>query len=64
MSVTFPEDVATLRAGVHELAHYPDFVVEVLYEKWSEDYYCAGWLYLSDERIDEFRNWFVEGCRG
>lgn len=45
---------------------YPKRYVKMLYEDYSEDVWCAGWMMLPtdkeelDDRIREFRRWVTE----
>ena len=34
--------------------------VEELYEEYSEDVWCAGWICVNDERLESFANWLSE----
>ena len=34
--------------------------VEELYEAYSEDVWCAGWIMVTDERLESFANWLSE----
>jgi len=55
--VTYSEDVAKLKASNSELASLSDRVVELLYGRFSEDYYCASWLILDEQSIRQFNQW-------
>jgi len=55
--VTYSEDVAKLKASNSELASLSDRVVELLYGRFSEDYYCASWLILDEQAIRQFNQW-------
>lgn len=59
LPIEFPQDVATLRSAIPELAHLPDFAIQAYYEAYS-DTYAAGWLIVDAERIDSFRSWLME----
>lgn len=54
--VRYPEDVSILKSEIPELASLSDVTVQTLYSDWSEDWYAAGWIYLSSG-LDEFRGW-------
>ena len=34
--------------------------VEKLYEKYSDDVWCAGWMSVSNEILESFANWLSE----
>ena len=34
--------------------------VEELYEAYSEDVWCAGWIIVTDERLESFAEWLSE----
>ena len=34
--------------------------VEALYEAYSEDVWCAGWMGVSEEILESFANWLSE----
>ena len=34
--------------------------VEELYEGYSEDVWCAGWMGVSEEILEDFANWLSE----
>ncbi len=58
--VRYPDDVATLKSSIPELAAVNDFVVELMYRNWSEEYFCAGWLILSPHIVNEFAEYLRE----
>ena len=37
-----------------------DSTIEDLYYRWSDEYWCAGWIRVTDERLEEFANWLDE----
>lgn len=58
--IDFPEDVRELITKIPILAGLSDDVVDKLYSDWSEDFYCASWLCLSESSIKEFEYWLNE----
>jgi hypothetical protein len=54
------EDVARLKAAVPTMALLPDGFVQEIWERFSTDQYCAGFLFLSDPAIAHFREWLTE----
>jgi hypothetical protein len=58
--IDFAEDVRELIMGIPILAGLEYGMVDRLYSDWSEDFYCASWLCLSDSGIKEFENWLNE----
>jgi hypothetical protein len=54
--IEFPEDIKRLRT-IPILWQFSDWIVQILYHSFSSEEYCAGWMYLSEERIKEFEKW-------
>lgn len=59
-----PEDIKTMQNTLFDLGFLTsDVLIEDLYEDFSEDRYCAGWLILPEnpdelkERMLEFMEW-------
>lgn len=34
-----------------------DFMIECLYRKFSDDWYCAGWVSVDEHALNEFEKW-------
>lgn len=59
--IDFPDDVAFLKERIVQLSKVPDELVQKMYRDFSEDMYCANWLYIKESgTIDEFRQWLSE----
>ena len=52
-------DVKRLREAIPILSRFSDVEVEAIYKRFSESY-CAGWLILDNDRIQEFDKWMDE----
>lgn len=37
-----------------------DVIIEIMYEQFSEEVYCAGWMEVTDEILKEFEAWLNE----
>ena len=59
MTIYFPEDVKTLKENIVELTYLGDKEVASLYEKYSEEMWCAGWLELDERIIEDFKDWLL-----
>jgi len=57
--IEYPEDISKLKAGIPELMDVNDSLIQQMYAQWSEDYYCAGWLIMSEGTVEEFRSWLL-----
>lgn len=51
------EDVLTLKTKIIQLSNLSHRQVEELYGEFSEDLYCASWLCLDEDGIEQFRAW-------
>jgi hypothetical protein len=59
-NIRYPEDVATLRTKIPELARISAGDVQTLYEMYSEEW-CASWLIFgSNNDIEHFRKWLLD----
>ncbi len=58
--IRFPDDVSRLKREIPELAEVSAITVQELYSTWSEDHFCAGWLIMNAEIVEEFRVWLLE----
>lgn len=54
-----PEDMERLLEYLirHGTLHVSGSVIEELYGTFSEQIYCAGWIELTEERLQEFSIW-------
>jgi hypothetical protein len=59
LAVRYPDDVAELRASISLLQRFTDVEIDRLYERYS-DTYCAGWLILSPDIIEDFAQWLTK----
>lgn len=57
--VRWPDDVAELKSAIPQLAALSDFVVQTIYENWSEEHFCASWLIVDANSIDDFKAWLL-----
>lgn len=55
--IRHPADVALLKEKIPELSAFSDEKVQRMYSIWSEDNWAAGWHTLTDEIIEEFRDY-------
>lgn len=58
----YPEDMERIlayleRYGTLNISHRE---VEILYRKYSEDSWCAGWVEATDNKIASFAKWLSE----
>jgi len=56
---TYPDDITKIRSLCPEVKNLNDFIVEQLWENYSEDCYCAGWLMVPDDLSDFVR--YIDG---
>ena len=52
--IEYPEDIKKLKEYFPELKALSDSKVQEIYREYSEDYYCAGWLILTEDSRKEF----------
>ncbi len=53
----YPWDVALIKKAIPELETLTNRQVERFYRDYSEDMYCAGWLIVTEDGVDSFKNW-------
>lgn len=59
MDFVHPEDMAQILKHLNEngVVLVSASTIEDLYFEFSEDKYCAGWISVTDERLEEFSDW-------
>jgi hypothetical protein len=58
--IWYPKDIAKLKAEIPDLTDLSDPVVQSLYNVYSQDFYSAGWMLLTDSMLKEFKNYLLE----
>jgi len=58
--IEFPDDVHALKADIPRLERLPDPVVQLLYRRFSEECYAAGWIVRDEGTTGNFEVWFDE----
>lgn len=59
--IRHPKDVYRLANTIDDLSRFNDSQIQEIYSHWSELYYCAGWIPVNDQTIEEFADWlFME----
>jgi hypothetical protein len=62
--VRYPEDVRTIRIFIGDnkphVTKFSDNDIAYLYEEFSEECYCAGWLSMEANAIPQFKEWLEE----
>lgn len=55
----YPEDMETIVSYLNEhgQVNVSEKTLEILYERFSENIYCAGWMGLDEEVLAEFAEW-------
>ena len=56
----FPEDIKTLRREIPKLRRISDPVIERLWADFSDKYYSAGWMIVSELSLVAFKKWLEE----
>ena len=58
----YPEDMQKILNYLNEngTVYVSGEAIEKLYRQFSDDMYCAGWMGVSEERIEEFANWLED----
>lgn len=61
-SYEFPEDMEKILTYLNDIGklHINNKMVEMYYREFCEEYYCAGWLKLDDEILEEFAQYLSE----
>lgn len=60
VEIRYPEDITKLRAIIPELAGLLDYQIQELYERYSEETHCAGWLIIDDSSVVyNFQYWLL-----
>lgn len=56
---TYPDEMAHILKYLNENGkiHVSAATIEELYYRFSDECYCAGWIRVDDERLEEFANW-------
>ena len=59
---TFPEDMKLILnyLNAHGKILVSDSIIEDLYYDFSDEKYCAGWMYVDDQMLKEFEEWLNE----
>jgi hypothetical protein len=59
---TFPEDMKLILdyLNAHGKILVSDFIIENLYYDFSAEKYCAGWMYVDNQMLEEFEEWLNE----
>ena len=55
--VNYPGDVKLMKSEIPELSSLSDLQVDLLYRQYSDCNYCASWLSVTQDSIDDFKNW-------
>lgn len=55
--IRHPQDIKILRKQIPELNDLEDYEIQWLYENYSDEQWCAGWIVLDKDRLQEFRTW-------
>lgn len=58
MDLEYQKDIAKIKRSFPTVRELPDFVVETLWRRFSEDCYCAGFLVIDESYMDQFKNWY------
>jgi hypothetical protein len=58
--INYPDDVARLKRHIPELETVTDEAVQYLYHTFSEDLWCASWLIMNRDSIEEFREYLLK----
>lgn len=53
--IIYPEDIAKLKSAIPEIRILHDSVIEDLYSTFSDSWYCASWLNVTENSIKDFR---------
>lgn len=55
----YPDEMDKILAylKMHGEMHVKPDTIEELYEDFSNEVYCAGWMSIDDERLEEFADW-------
>ena len=58
----FPEDMKRILDYLSQNGDVfvGDAIIEGMYQQFSEEVYCAGWMELTDEMLKEFEAWLNE----
>lgn len=58
----YPEDMKRILdyLSEHGTLHVSGSTVEEMYGDFSEDRYCAGWMSVDDDLLEEFADWLDE----
>ena len=59
---TYPEDMRLILdyLNAHGKILVKDSTIEDLYYDFSDEKYCAGWMCVNDEILEEFEDWLNE----
>lgn len=57
-----PEDMKKILdyLGEHGILHVSGSTIERLYSDFSESEYCAGWMGVDDDLLEQFSDWLDE----
>lgn len=56
LKIEYPRDIQLIREAVPFLSRYSDLEVEILWKAFSRSV-AAGWLFVDDEWLEEFKKW-------
>ena len=62
INFAFPEDMKLILdyLNAHGKVLVKDSTIEDLYYRFSDEKYCAGWIYVSEDILAEFEEWLNE----
>lgn len=55
--MSYPEPVQELRMRIQALRSLPDWVLDLCWASFSEECYCASYLFWSDSHLEHFKQW-------
>lgn len=61
--VDYPEDVQKIRAAMQKIAYLrqlSDAEIDMLYSRYSSSVFCAGWMTVTEQRLEDFIIWVQE----
>lgn len=61
-SFKYPEDMAQILAYLshHGILRISETDVEKYYSDFSDEHYCAGWMQVDEQRLEEFADYLSE----
>jgi hypothetical protein len=55
--VAFPEDIKKIREEIEGLEEWDDLELVYAYKMYSQEYWCANWVYLDATALSDFKHY-------